>query len=321
LGEEENFWKARQMLDHSWIKKTVKELKFCMERMVNRVFLIGNLGERSGRPRGENSMRIIQHALQQHIDDFPIHFLADANMPDFLEKKMADEFHDNCVYVVENLNFHPEEFGTFEPKVEENEEKEGEKAEDEKGEEEVKRLASREKGSRGDASMKKLTSNQQLLSEEKEHEEDQEEEAVPVVAPPFTSETIHKFKKNLGNFGDIYVNDAPLASLTTSNTINEVQCPQKVMGMHMTEGLRNIAQFFMKQFPLDVDSIYVKKPNKELEYYQCKSAAIIGGTFKSSQEMLEKILLANSFLDTFERIFFVGEMGNLALFALGLGPG
>jgi hypothetical protein len=37
--------------------------------------------------------------------------------------------------------------------------------------------------------------------------------------------------------------------------------------------------------------------------------------------MLEKILLANSFLDTFERIFFVGEMGTLALFALGLGPG
>lgn len=68
-------------------------------------------------------------------------------MPDFLEKKLADEFHDNCVYVVENLNFHPEEFSTFEPKVEEVEEKEGtgDKAEDE---EEIKRLASREKGSR-----------------------------------------------------------------------------------------------------------------------------------------------------------------------------
>lgn len=37
--------------------------------------------------------------------------------------------------------------------------------------------------------------------------------------------------------------------------------------------------------------------------------------------MLEKILLANSFLDTFERIFFVGEMGNLALASLGLTPG
>jgi 3-phosphoglycerate kinase len=142
-----------------------------------------------------------------------------------------------------------------------------------------------------------------------------------VVEPPFTPGTIHTFKKNLGNLGDVYVNDAALASLTYSNTVNEIQCPQKVMGMKMTEGLRNIAQFFMKQFPLDVDSIYVKKPESTLEYYKAKSSAVVGGTFKSSQEMLEKILLANSFLDTFERIFFVGEMGNLALFSLGLSPG
>lgn len=70
-----------------------------------------------------------------------------------------------------------------------------------------------------------------------------------------------------------------------------------------------------------MDSIYVKKPDSSLEYYKCKSSAIIGGTFKSSTEILDKIMLANSFLDTFERIFFVGEMGNLALFSLGLSPG
>jgi hypothetical protein len=44
LGEEEHYWKTRQILDHSWVKKTVLELRMCMERMVNRVFIIGNLG-------------------------------------------------------------------------------------------------------------------------------------------------------------------------------------------------------------------------------------------------------------------------------------
>lgn len=118
--------------------------------------------------------------------------------------------------------------------------------------------------------------------------------------------------------GDIYVNDAPLASLTTSNTVNEIQCKQKVMGLKMTESLRSISQFFMKQFPLDVNSIYVKKPNPHMQYYRCRSTAIIGGICKSSNDILEKILLANSFLDSFERLIFVGEVALAAMHALDL---
>lgn len=173
LGQEEDYWKTRTMLDHSWVKKTVKELKFCMERMANRVFVIGNLGEHSGRIRGENSMRIIQHALQQHIDDFPVHFLAEANIPDFLEKKQMDEYADNCIYVVENLNFYPEEFGTYEPKVDEKDEtKESQgKVEEEEKKEEVAapvKPISRQRESRNEQSRGKLQS--QPLSEEKAQE-------------------------------------------------------------------------------------------------------------------------------------------------------
>ena len=52
----------------------------------------------------------------------------------------------------------------------------------------------------------------------------------PVVEEPqeeekFNSHTIHTFKKSLGNLGQIYVNDAPLASLTNSNTVSEIKCP------------------------------------------------------------------------------------------------
>ena len=121
--------------------------------------------------------------------------------------------------------------------------------------------------------------------------------------------------------GEIYINDAPLASLTSSNTINEIKCQKKVMGITMTEELRSISQFFMKKYPLDIDSIYYKMPDANLEYFTIKSTAIIGGICKSSSDILEKILLANSFLDSFTQIFFVGEIGLAALHALDLYPG
>lgn len=148
-----------------------------------------------------------------------------------------------------------------------------------------------------------------------ENEGDAAEEA------PFTSHTIHQFKKNLGQLGDVYVHDAPLASLTYSNTQSEIQCGKKVMGLKMTEEMRNISQFFIKVFPLDIDSIYHDMPDRSLEYFTFRSTAIIGGVCKGTQDILEKILLANSFLDTFEQLFLVGELGLAALYALDINPG
>ena len=101
-----------------------------MERMANRVFIIGNLGEKSGYMKGQNSMRIILNELQKHIHDVPIHYLPNPNMDDFLERKNLDEFADNCIYVCENLNFQPEEFGYVEPKPKPEEEKPAEQQEE-----------------------------------------------------------------------------------------------------------------------------------------------------------------------------------------------
>ena len=81
----------------------------------------------------------------------------------------------------------------------------------------------------------------------------------------------------------------------------------------MTEEMRNIAQFFMKEFPLDIDSIYHKKPDSNLEYYTIKSSAIIGGICSSTSDIIEKILLEKSFFDTFSKIFLVGEIGIAAI--------
>ena len=67
LGEQENWWKGRVILDNSWVKRVVAELRYCMDKMANRIFVIGNLGERHGKIKGENSMKIIQTELQKHI--------------------------------------------------------------------------------------------------------------------------------------------------------------------------------------------------------------------------------------------------------------
>jgi len=41
--------------------------------------------------------------------------------------------------------------------------------------------------------------------------------------------------------GEIYINDAPLASLSSSNTVSEIKCAKKVMGMTITQEIRKIA--------------------------------------------------------------------------------
>lgn len=168
LGEEEGFWRHRQILDHTWVKGTVAELKMIMERMANRIFVIGNLGDRAGRIMGENSMRLIQHELQQHIQDIPIHFLSSANRTDIQQKKEDDELFDNCIYIVENLNFHPEEFGQIieAPPTE---------VEDKPAKEENSQEVTGSKNQKSGKNISKnVTDSQPLSQKEQEKEEDHE---------------------------------------------------------------------------------------------------------------------------------------------------
>jgi hypothetical protein len=60
----------------------------------------------------------------------------------------------------------------------------------------------------------------------------------------------------LGKYGDIYVNDAPLMTLTNSNSIAEISCKKKVMGIRMTEEIRKLAMFFLKKSPYKIQSRY-----------------------------------------------------------------
>ena len=88
------------------------------------------------------------------------------------------------------------------------------------------------------------------------------------------------------------VNEAPLASLSTSNSVPEVKCAQNVMGIKMTEEVRKLAAFFTKKFPFDVNERHIKKPDSRA-YLKSKFTVVIGGFFTNKSELLDRLLMAN----------------------------
>lgn len=76
----------------------------------------------------------------------------------------------------------------------------------------------------------------------------------------FDYKTIHKYKELLGKYGDIYVNDAPMMSLSNSNSVAEIKCKKRVMGIRMTEEIRKLTLFFAKKNPKDIDNRWYTKP-------------------------------------------------------------
>jgi hypothetical protein len=52
----------------------------------------------------------------------------------------------------------------------------------------------------------------------------------------------------------------------------------------------------LKEFPPDVNQRHIKKV-KPQQYYNNRFVAILGGICRSTQDILDKILLANSLLD------------------------
>lgn len=56
-------------------------------------------------------------------------------------------------------------------------------------------------------------------------------------------------------------------------------------------------------------------------YFAQKFTAVIGGKCQCANDITDKILLANSLLDHASQVFFVGEIGLVALHALGIATG
>jgi len=57
-------WRGREILDHTFIKRAANELRYLtQERAVNRTWVLGNLADRAGKVKPENSLRIVHNAL------------------------------------------------------------------------------------------------------------------------------------------------------------------------------------------------------------------------------------------------------------------
>ena len=138
-------------------------------------------------------MKIIQHELQQHIHDVPIHYIHDPNSEEFKEKKANDELADNCIYVVENLNFQPHEFGYVEPEIKPPSPVEEVKEEPPK--EDNSRPLSKGNAKPGDKKGDKKQDDSKPVLSETGKEEEKEEIQETVVEEPeeelFNSHTIH----------------------------------------------------------------------------------------------------------------------------------
>ena len=119
------------------------------------------------------------------------------------------------------------------------------------------------------------------------------------------------------SLGSLYVNDAPLACLTTSNSVSDIKCSRKVMGLKMTEEVRKLAQFFLKKYPLAEKVRHINQPEYR-NYYDNPFSAVLGGSCNSVSDLMDKVLLANSLLDNASSVYLVGEVGAAATAALGI---
>jgi uncharacterized protein YhaN len=179
-----------------------------------------------------------------------------------------EELKENTCYILENLNFRPDENSYVEPWVDHEELKR--QAEEEKNREnledsqpdksgkkpaEAKKLSAAEKKKLEEEAKKKaaedsVDSQERRMQLEKEQFEADRRESIRLAREAeehFDAKTTFDYLTKLGkNFGSIYVNDAPLACLTTSNSVSELKASRKVMGLHMTETVRRLAQFFLK---------------------------------------------------------------------------
>ena len=101
------------------------------------------------------------------------------------------------------------------------------------------------------------------------------------------------FKERLSNYGKIYVNDAPNASLTKSASISGISAQHMLLGIRLKDILNKLASFFM--------------------YSGYPFAAVLGGSnFK------EQIVLINSLIDTASHIYLFGPLALYFMSALGV---
>ena len=332
-------WKQRQILDHRLIKRTASTIKYLQEHLAKRIVILGSIGEKSGRTNLENSMRLLINPIQHLVQDIQVNYLDHGAIANH---ERIEELKENCVYLMENMNFIPDEHSYVEPWIESKEDymqvpgtadsqpNEEDSQKLKAGAKDPKKMTAAEKKKLADEESKRkaeedskaaevsVASQEMIAKAESERRQKELERQKRIKSEYFDSKTTYKYLKNIGKpFGQIYINDSPLGCLTSSNSISEIKVDRKVMGVKMTEDLRKLSTFFLKQFPMDVNKRHIKKPDLK-PYHDSKFTAVLGGQCRNVGDIMDKILLANSLLDHASTIYLVGEVGLAAVYALGM---
>ena len=87
------------------------------------------------------------------------------------------------------------------------------------------------------------------------------------------------------------------------------------MGLKMTDTVRQIAEFFLKQSPVHIHEQWYKQPEAR-SYFEHDLMAILGGS-----DIMDKIMLGNSLADQANTIYLMGEMAMAGIHALGFPVG
>ena len=103
-------WNARLVTDDTLILKALASMKECTDRQALRTFVCGNLGEKTGRYKAENSLRYIYSGIQKK-GEVPMHFNDEIIIENWDEKLENEEIPEGCIIMLENLNFRGEEYG------------------------------------------------------------------------------------------------------------------------------------------------------------------------------------------------------------------
>ena len=102
---ESDILQSRTILDQTLIRKGLGSIQHLQDNLALRVFVAGNLSEKTGKLVPENTMRFVWQAISQKLDGVT-HWLDDPWFESAtFEEKMENEEVPEGVIVLENLNF------------------------------------------------------------------------------------------------------------------------------------------------------------------------------------------------------------------------
>ncbi|CAG9330827.1 unnamed protein product [Blepharisma stoltei] len=104
----EKHCQPREIIDATLLKNAVPTIRYCLDHLAKCVIIVANLGPRVGNNREEYSLLPVAEWLEQELDQH-IEFIEEIEIENFDER--IEDLPENSVILLENMSFHPAEFG------------------------------------------------------------------------------------------------------------------------------------------------------------------------------------------------------------------